>query len=69
MNYDEAIKASVAMIERAFTRDDICTMSKHDLGVLILDVYDTLTGAVAPDWWERDTIAEDEQKQRILDAL
>ena len=69
MDYREAIVASVAIIERACMHDDLCNLDRHTLGHIILDVYDTLRDAVAPDWWERDTEAEDEQKQRILDAM
>lgn len=69
MNYRDAITASIALIERACSRDDLHTKSRHELALLLLNVYDTLTEAVAPEWWERDTEAENEQKQRILDAM
>ena len=68
-NYRQAITDGISIIEKAFRRDDITTISRHNLARVILDVYDILTEAVALDWWERDQEAENAQKQAVLDAL
>ena len=69
MNYRTAICASVGRIERAFSREDLDSISRHDLAELVIKIYDILSEAVAPDWWERDIDAENEMKERVLDSF
>lgn len=69
MDYRTAILAAVGKIEKAFTRDDLQSISRGELAALVLDVYDLLTESTAPAWWERDADAEHEQRERILTAL
>ena len=68
INYRTAILGGIYKIEKAFSRDDIENVSRKELAELIIEVYDTLTEAVA-NWWDRDEEAENAQKQRILDAM
>ena len=66
MNYRDAIVASVHKIEKTFTKDDLDTVTRTDLAVLVMDVYDILSDSIM-DWWERDEAAEKEMKIRVLE--
>jgi hypothetical protein len=68
INYRTAILSSVYKIEKAFSREDIETISRKDMASLVVEIYDILRDAVA-DWWDRDEQAEDMAKQRFLDSM
>ena len=68
-DYQEAIAGSMAAIERTFRRDDLESIGRHEMASLILEVYDILSDAVAPDWWDRDKEAEDYMKESILQSF
>lgn len=64
----KTIDQVISRIEEAFKRDDVRTIGRAELAVLITNVYDDLNEirGTMPDWWERDELAEEECLREIV---
>lgn len=64
----KTIDQVISRIEEAFKRDDVRTIGRAELAVLITNVYDDLNEirGTMPDWWERDELAEEKLLREIV---